>query len=250
MLRLIAFALAVVVGGCEDPETVAPPVQAPERATIEADSDAYAMLMPRDLGTPSKAAIIDGEWIFDTPTAAGWAALPLPAPEIDGNKRDYRLKYFRLTIERGACADPRLRPTLPDGVAISSDHSELSGCGGPRQASAEVAGAHWQVLRIGAKRAPKDASPTIFTLSTNGGVGGTLACNDVGIATRWTDRRFVQPRKGGWIEGTAVGCHGPAVDFGQLFWAAMYRAVSWTRRGDRLMIRFADGSDAELRLVL
>jgi heat shock protein HslJ len=250
MLRRLAVVLAIAVGGCEGPAPVAPPAPAPKQAAVETDADAYAMMMPRDPGTPSIGAIIGGEWIYDTPTGAGWFAGRLPPPRMDGNKRRYRLKHLELTIEPGACAHQRLRPTLPDRVEVTGGDTEFSGCGGPRPPSTDVRGKYWQVMRLGATPAPREGAPTIFVLSDNGGVGGSLACNDMGIGTRWTDGRFVQPVGDNWIEGTAVGCEGPSVEFGDLFWAAMSRAVSWRREGDRLRIVLDDGTEAELRLIL
>jgi hypothetical protein len=216
-----------------------------------ADPGAYAMLLrPGGQAAPYKGAIIGGEWIWDTPGAAGWAAVALPVPEREEKARRYRLRRVELKIEPGACANPELRRTLPDRVTVSDETGPVDGCGGPRQVPAQVAGTHWQVLRLGRSPAPGQGAPTIFTFAAGGGLGGTLACNDVGIGARWTEEGFEQPGGDRWIEGTAVGCEGPDVQFGQRFWDAMYRATSWQRRGDRLRIVFSDGSDAELRLIL
>lgn len=238
-----ALVPAIALGGCAEPPPEPPaPVQ---------DADAYAMQLPRDgPGTPFEGAIIDGEWVFDSPGAAGWNASPLPPAEIEGRTRRYRMRHIQLLIEAGACADPRLRPTLPDRVRVTTGSVDLSGCGGPRPAPAGVVDTHWQVLRLGSEAAPKGGSPTLFAFGSEGSVGGTHACNDVSIAARWADGRFVHPQGEPWIEGTLVGCEGPDVEFGGRFWSAMHRAVSWRRRGDRLTIRFSDGSDAELRLIV
>jgi heat shock protein HslJ len=238
-----ALVAAIALGGCAEPPPEPPaPVQ---------DAGAYAMQLPRDgPGTPFEGAIIGGEWIFDSPGAAGWDALRLPPPETEGATRRYRTKYVQLAIEAGACGVPHLRPTLPDGVRVTSVGVDLSGCGGPRPAPAGVADTHWQVLRVGGESAPKGGSPTIFAFGSEGRVGGTHACNDVGIAARWAEGRFIHPAGEPWIEGTMVGCEGPDVEFGGRFWSAMHRAVSWQRRGDRLTILFSDGRDAELRLIV
>lgn len=238
-----ALVLAIALGSCDGPSPDPPPVAQ--------DADAYAMQLPRGgPGTPFKGAIIAGEWIFDTPGGAGWVALRLPSAEIEGGTRRYRMKYVHLTIEAGACADPRLRPTLPDRVAMQDETLDLSGCGGPRRAPARVADTYWQVLRLGEAPAPESGSPTMFAFGGDGSLSGTDACNDVSIAARWADGRFVHPQGEPWINSTMVGCEGPEVEFGGRFWSAMHRAVSWQRRGDRLTIRFSDGSDAELRLIV
>jgi hypothetical protein len=247
MWCLSALVLAIALGGCAGPP--------PEPPAAVQDADAYAMQWPREVrggrGTPFEGAIIDEEWIFDSPGAAGWDASPLPRPEIEGGIRRYRMRYVQLIIEAGACADPRLRSTLPDSVRVMTESVDLTGCGGPRPVPAGVADTHWQVLRLGSEAAPRGGSPTIFAFGSEGSVGGTHACNDVGIAARWAEDRFIQPAAGeAWIQGTLVGCQGPDVDFGARFWSAMHRAVSWQRRGDRLKILFSDGSDAELRLIV
>jgi hypothetical protein len=200
--------------------------------------------------TPAKGAIVGGEWIYDTPTGAGWFAARLPSPEESGGDRVYQVGSLRLSIRAGACGDAALRGAYPDAVSVSGGDSGYRGCGGARRPPAGVQDSHWQVLRLGSAAAPADASPTIFTFAQGGGVGGTLACNDVGIATRWSEGRFSQPAGDQWLEGTMVGCEGPAVEFGRKFWSAMRRAERWERLGDRLKILFSDGSDAELRLIL
>jgi META domain len=244
MLSRAAAILAFALTACDGP------IPMPSGAVK--DADAYATLLEAGgAASPLKGAIIGGEWIFDSPGAAGWSAVTLPPPEIAAGRRRYQLKHAELTIEPGGCADAKLRPELADRVLFIAESAEFSGCGGPRQSSANVAGTHWQVLRLGAVPAPEQAGPTIFSFGKDGGIGGTLACNDVSIGTRWTQERFLQPDGAEqFVEATLVGCEGPAVDFGRLFWSAMPRAVWWRRDGDRLRIVLADRSEAELRLIL
>jgi heat shock protein HslJ len=246
--------IALALGGCDRPGAEPASVRPPATAPVQADSDAYAMLIARDVrggpALPSKGAIIGGDWLYDTPTGAGWFAARLPAPETAAGTRRYRLERLQLTIEPGACADPRLRAAFPDRVTVTGGDQNHSGCGGPRVTSADVRGTHWQVVQLAGKAAPAGGAPTVFTFAEDGRVGGSLACNDVGIGARWTDNGFQHPSGQPFIEGTAVGCQGPDVHFGNRFWSAMHQAVSWHREGTRLRIRFADRTDAELRLIL
>jgi len=256
-MRISLIALPVALLGCSGPVAAPPQSDKPavalaDSVDAEADGGAYAMLLTRQgPGLPWKGAVVEGEWIFDTPTQAGWTAAALPTPRIEGARRIYQLRYLRLTIEPGACADPQLRSRLPDRVFVAADSSETSGCGGPRVVPAGVEDTHWQVLRFGGEAAPQSDTPTLLAFASGGGLGGTHACNDVGITSRWSESGFVHAPPGERsIGGTLVGCHGAAADFGQRFWAAMFKAVSWRRQGERLRILFTDGSEAELRLIL
>jgi hypothetical protein len=256
-MRLSLILLIIATMGCSGPIASPAPPDKPaaavaDSADAEAEDGAYAMLLTRQgPGLPWKGAVVEGEWIFDTPTQAGWTAAVLPTPRIEGERRIYQLRYLRLTIEPGACRDPQLRPRLPDRVTVAGDSSETSGCGGPRVVPGSVEDTHWQVLRLGDEPAPKSESPTLLAFASGGGLGGTHACNDVGITSQWSEGGFVHAAPGERsIGGTLVGCPSAAADFGQRFWAAMFTAVSWQRKGNRLRIVFADGSDAQLRLIL
>lgn len=201
-------------------------------------------------GTDWSAVIIDGRILLDSPTSAGWASLEAPEPRIEGNRRIYQSRYLTLTIEPGACALREVHPALPDRVTVEWDVGRFEGCGGPRPEVDRIAGSWWELLRIGADRASAGRAPNILHFGRNGGVGGTLSCNDGGIRSTWTDGGGFAPGAPGF-EQTAVGCNDPAGEaFGRRFWGGMETARRWRREGDRLYITFADGTEAELRYLL
>lgn len=201
-------------------------------------------------GTDWSAVILDGRILLDSPTSAGWASIEAPEPRIEGDRRIYRTRYLTLTIEAGACALATYRIQHPDRVTIDWDAGRFQGCGGPRRPAAQIAGTWWELLRIGSESAPAGRAPAaILHFGPNGGLGGTLSCNDGGIRRSWTDAGFAGRADG--FEQTAVGCNDPAGEvFGMRFWTGMMTATAWRRTGDRLTVIFADGTEAELRYLL
>ena len=201
-------------------------------------------------GTDWRAVILDGRILLDSPTSAGWASMQ-PTARREGNRRLLETRYLTLTIESGPCDLREVIPVLPDRVILEWDGGRFEGCGGPRLVSADIAGTWWELMRIGDAQAPAEHAPAVILhFGRNGGLGGTLSCNDGGIRTTWTgDGGFRRGPSG--FEQTAVGCNDPAGDaFGRRFWSALETAQAWRRDGDRAYITFADGSQAELRYLI
>ena len=225
----------------------APPAAAPSRPS------AYLVRgEPRANWSPGWAAVIrDGRLLLDSPTSAGWYAMVLPAARREGGSRVYAAERLRLTVRPGACGLREYYPALPDAVTLDWDSGRFEGCGGAQQPSSEIAGTVWELVRIGDDRAPATRSPAAtFVFGENGGVGGTLNCNDGGISATWTaSGGFVAGREPGFMQ-TAIGCFDAGETFGRRFWNAMPTARAWRRDGERLFITFADGSEAELLYLL
>ena len=207
---------------------------------------------PRTGWTPGWAAVkLADRLLLDSPTSAGWYAVALPEPRIDGRRQTFAAERLTFTIEPGACALREVHPNLPDRITLAWDSGEFEGCGGPRMPPREVADTVWELVRIGGDPAPQGRSPAAtFIFGANGSVGGTLACNDGGIRSTWTSAGgFVAGSPG--FEQTAMGCNDPAAEaFGRRFWNAMQTARAWRRDGERLIVTFADGTQAELSYLL
>ena len=202
-------------------------------------------------GTDWRGVIRDGRILLDSPTSAGWAAMPQPQPRVEGGRRTFAGERLTLVIDEAACTISDYRRALADRVTIEWDAGRFEGCGGPRTMSPQMAGTVWELIRIGDAPAPSGRSPAVTLIfGPRGSIGGTLACNDGGVRATWTSTgRIVHGEPG--FESTAVGCSDPAAEaFGMRFWGAMVTAKAWRRQGEWLRITFADDSEAELRLLL
>jgi heat shock protein HslJ len=198
-----------------------------------------------------RAVILDGRLVLDSPTSAGWYAAVLGEPRVEGRRRTYVTEELTLVVEEGACGLADHREVLPDRVTLAWDAGRFEGCGGPRAPAAGLAGTSWELVRLGGEPAPDSRTPpAVVTFWPDGSVGGTEACNDTGGTVRWTEEGFV-PLPGRGRETTAMGCGDErAVAFGTRFWTGLAGATTWRRDGDRLVIRLADGTEAELRFLL
>ena len=209
---------------------------------------------PGPNGSPQWRAVIEpGRLLLDSPTSAGWYAIALPPPRQEAAPR--RLTYVAgttiLTMELGACTIAAYRARLDNRATLEWDGGRFDGCTGPGLFPASIGGTYWELMRIGSEAAPEGRSPpAILFLGRDGSRGGTLACNDGGIRTRWTQAgEFVAGPPG--FEQTAMGCNDPAVEaFGTRFWQGLMTARSWRRQASRLRIIFTDGTEAELRFLL
>ena len=229
-------------------------------AQNETEPAAALDIRPVILGRPGpnglpgwRAVIVPGRLLLDSPTSAGWYSIPLPPPREETGPR--RLTYagdrIGLVGEIGACAIPEYRESLPNRIWLEWDSGRFEGCNGPGRAPTQITGAVWELVRIGGGAAPQGRSPpATLQFGANGALGGTLACNDGGLRTTWTEDGGFAVGRGGF-EQTEIGCNDPAVEaFGRRFWNGMQTARAWRRDGARLRITLADGSEAELRYLL
>jgi heat shock protein HslJ len=202
-------------------------------------------------GVPPWSAVLLGRrLLLDSPTSAGWYALPVPDAQRTPDGRVFEAEGLMLAVEVGRCPLPGYRSALPDQVRLEWDGGRFEGCGGLRPPAEEMGGTVWELVRIGDDPAPVSRSPAAtLVFGIHGALGGTLACNDGGISTTWTADSFIL--RGGGFEQTAMGCSQPRAEaFGTRFWTGMLGAKSWRREGDRLFVTLADQSEAELRLLL
>jgi hypothetical protein len=243
-ILLLAAALAACApGGQSEPQP-------------EAGHEARPVIFgrPGPNGVPEwRAVIVPGRLLLDSPTSAGWYSIPLPTPRQEAAPR--RLTYvgegIKLVGDIGACAIPEYREALPNRFTLDWDGGRFEGCNGRGRLPAEMPGTVWELVRLGKEAAPQGKSPAATLIwGANGSLGGTLACNDGGIRTTWTANGGFAPGPPGF-EQTAMGCNDPAAEsFGRRFWGGLATARSWRHDRDRLLIGFADGSEAELRFLL
>jgi hypothetical protein len=210
---------------------------------------------PGEGGGPAWRAVLQpGELLLDSPTSAGWyrIALPPPIQEPGPRRLTYEAGEVRLVGEIGACGIPAYRARLPNRMVLSWYGGTFEGCNGRGTLPERMDGTVWQLVRIGAEWAPEGRSPpATLIFGRDGGVGGTLACNDGGLRhRRWTPSGDFTGYDEGF-EQTAMGCPDPMVDgFGRRFWSGMMTAHGWRREHARLYVTFADGTEAELRYLL
>ena len=153
---------------------------------------------PGPNGAPQwRAVLVPGRLLLDSPTSAGWHVIALPPPREEAAPR--RLTFandrINLVMELGACAIAEYREALPNRAVLHWDGGRFEGCNGRGRLPAEIAGTTWELVRIGGEVAPEGRSPAAtLQFGANGSLGGTLACNDGGIRTRWT-------ANGGFVAG-------------------------------------------------
>ncbi len=251
VLVLAAMGAACAPGAREEAGSVQRNELAPS-ATAAARPSAYVVRgAPRPHNGPWSAVIREGRLLLDSPTSAGWYAVRLPEARLDGGRRVFATETITLTVEPEACALRDLYPALPDRVTLEWDAGEFEGCGGVPAVPTEMAGTVWELVRIGDELAPAGrSSAATLIFGRDGGLGGTLSCNDGGIRTLWTGGGgFVSVGSG--FEQTAMGCNDPTGEaFGMRFWGGLATARAWRRDGERLFITFADDTEAELRYLL
>lgn len=116
--------------------------------------------------------------------------------------------------------------------------------------SSPIAGTTWMVKRLANVPAPP-ARPPAATLrfDSHGRLTGRLACNRIGGSIMWLPEGAFAHQDAPMIS-TMMGCIGQkrGSAYGSRFWDQMHNARSWQRRADQLIVRFSDGSDAELQL--
>lgn len=234
------------------PTVVEPAIVDP--APVASEPVDYIMRGPghEGIGNAWSAAMTADRILLASPTSAGWYVDPRPRPAIDQGRHVFRTPRLMLAIEPGACDLPRHRALLPDRVSLEWDGGSFAGCGGPRLGPTGLAGTVWELVRLGNDLPPVDRSPAAtLAFASDGGVGGTQVCNNIGSNLRWRpdggfDRRRDEPA----FMGTQIGCFGPSHAFSQRFWEMMARVTRWRRVGERLFVTGADGETAELRFLI
>jgi hypothetical protein len=248
MIRDLLLIPAALLGAC------APGAEKAAESGLEHQARPIMLGRPGPNGVPEwRAVIVPGRLLLDSPTSAGWYSIALPPPREEAAPRrlTYEAGQVRLVAEIGSCAIAQYRDLLPNRVVLHWDSGRFEGCNGRGSLPARIESTVWELVRLGGEPAPPGRSPAATLVwGANGSLGGTLACNDGGIRSTWT-------AKGGFAHGapgfeqTAMGCNDPAAEaFGTRFWAGLATARSWRHAGDRLMIGFADGSEAELRFLV
>lgn len=214
------------------------------------DPSTYAFDIP---GEPERTRdghgiIIGDRIIYRTPGGAGWYQATIDARLANGNTRRLRIGDTTVTIEARGCPGNTARP---DKVTMRFSPNVYRGCGGPRIIPGSIGGTTWTLRELDRQRAPGGgSSAATLTFASDGSIGGTSACNDVGGGLRWRPGHFEQIIDAGSIM-TLVGCPDQqSVEFGGRFWGRMTQARTWTRDGARLWVTFADGSRAGLALIL
>lgn len=195
-----------------------------------------------------RGVIFGDRMMYAGPGGAGWFQTDV-ARERRGDEERITAGNVEVTIERGGCAG---QGAYPDRVTFRQGGERYRGCGGPYVAPETIEGTTWTLRELNGQAAPDGPSPAAtVTFVAGGAFIGTTACNDTSGGIRWRrDGRFEHARGAGPIT-TLAGCMGrDAMAFGGRFWGKIPEAVSWTRRGSTLTIRFADGTGAGLALIL
>jgi len=105
----------------------------------------------------------------------------------------------------------------------------------PAQAQEKLSG-NWRVERLEGK-APLAASPITLQFA-DGRVAGRASCNRYGasVTSDGDNIAFGAPMT------TRMACQPPVMEQERRFLAFLARATQWTRMGDKLTIRTADGA--------
>jgi hypothetical protein len=246
--------LVLVLAGCAPAgQADPPPLAAGPASPAAAEAEVYVVEgASRAEWTPGWRAVIDARRILlDSPTSAGWYVVPRPEARTEGLTLTFAAPGLTLVVDADRCALDMDRTILRDRVTLDWDGGRFEGCGGDRPARPDISGSVWELVRIGGEAAPGSRSPAAtLTFGPGGALGGTLACNDGGLRTRWTPAGGFD-RVAGGFEQTAMGCNQPAAEaFGRRFWSGLGAAAAWRRDGDRLWITLGDGREAELRRLL
>lgn len=102
----------------------------------------------------------------------------------------------------------------------------------------QVVGA-WTITHIGAKKSDSTA-PAFMTLRADGSVSGTGGCNRMMGRASVDGTNFTF----GPTAGTRMACPGPGMSQEEAVYKAMQAVRSWERKGDRLILRDAQGKPA------
>lgn len=209
-------------------------------------------------GAPFGGVLTPTEFIYRSPTHAGWYASAYGQTVTSGTRElKLRERPSTLTIRPGACNDPLLSPDYPHGAAFAHDGSALEGCAGPVRPRGRLAGTVWRVLNVGEAMPPPDAHE-ITTIAfpraaqADAEIGGTVGCNDAGVYLKLDGDDFARtrPEKEPEVVATQMECEEPkAAEFGQMALMSLYDAESWTRDGDELRIELSDGRTIRTRYL-
>lgn len=217
-------------------------------AEKQIDEPIYAFDGEVAAGIRTPRGVIIGKQIIHGGFASGWYRTTITERRDSGTERHIGGDGFDLTIEKGAC---RRSASNPDRVIARSGPYPFELCGGPRIPILAMAGSTWQLDRLGGKPAPTGRSvAATLTFRRDGRIEGTSGCNDMGSTIRW--RQGIFRTGGARISAlTLVPCDDQAADqAGSDFWNKFRSARSWKRDGDKLQVKFADGSEAEFSFLI
>ncbi len=111
----------------------------------------------------------------------------------------------------------------------------------------------WKLVRLGSEKVVSTRPPvTSVRFWSNGYLAGFVGCTGFAGGPRWTrDGKLLHMKEP--MISQAIECgdgDAPASEMAVKFWKKMGDAAQWELGKDRLIILFADGSDAELKRVV
>jgi heat shock protein HslJ len=213
-------------------------------------SGTYAFTGPDEEGEPGWRGVIFGDrMIYREPGGRGWRQANIKPEELAG-AISVKAGEATVIVERGRkCSGSG---ALRDRVIFEADNERHEGCGGPFVVPEAITGTTWTLRELDGRRAPDGPNPAAtMTFSRKGWFYGTSACAGVNGSARWTpDGRIFHETEAAFITTLQRCVDRASVEFGDRFWDKMKEARSWRREGQRLIITFADGSQAGLALLL
>lgn len=237
--------LAACDRGTRHPKPTDDRAQAAEK---QIDEPPYAFDGEAAAGIRTPRGVIIGKQIIHGGFASGWYRTPITEQKDGGAERHIGGDGFSLTIEKGAC---RRSASNPDRVIARSGPYPFELCGGLRIPILAMAGSTWLLETFDGRPAPTGRSvAATLTFRRDGRIEGTSGCNDMGSTIRWRQGLF--KTGGARINAlTLVPCEDQAADqLGSGFWDKFRSARSWKRDGDRLQVKFADGSEASFSFLI
>ena len=221
---------------------------APAPIPVERRSDVYAF---KGMEGQWGGAII-GDFVYlDSPTSAGWYSREIVIRELSPGGEIIRAdRGLVLTKEEGGCYQNPLGDNWPDRVIVVWDGGISYACGNFRDPDTPIAGSNWELLQFGQAPAPENNRPAATVqFDKNGRIGGTVSCNDGGVAMTWNENGTFTAESMEVIQ-TEILCESEDVMlFASKFWENMPTAKSWVRDGDSMTITFTSGQQARLRLL-
>jgi heat shock protein HslJ len=240
---------SLLLAACDRGTKPAKPADdSPSAAEKPIDEPAYAFDGEAAAGIRTPRGVIIGKQIIHGGFASGWYRTPIKEQKNSGTERHLIGDGFSLTIEKGAC---RRSASNPDRVIARSGPYPFELCGGPRIPILAMAGSTWLLETFDGRPAPTGRSvAATLTFRRDGRVEGTSGCNDMGSTIRWRQGLF---KTGGAKLNalTLVPCEDQAADqLGSSFWDKFRSARSWKRDGERLRVKFADGTEAMFSFLI
>ena len=201
-------------------------------------------------GTNWSGLLTNDNLYFRSSTHAGWYRGAYSSSGVGTIRRLQLLdRPSILTLSEDACQDPALAPAYPQGVRFAHDGASHQGCAGPVRTPSGLTNTQWLVLKANAVAAPTGTGPvTTLLFGKDGGIGGTIACNDGGpLGLKWAeDGSFTRKGDEQGVIQTAMGCNdAEAVRFGETVFNFLGHATAWSRDGTRLTINVKNANPIE-----